>query len=275
MQQIMKHSKTLTKTRGGKSLTEEIAEIEALTAQLNQTQSGMTSIDTNFDADQIELASIHRSTGLTHYQKGDYLEALSELEKAIKILPGDLELLFYEAVCLFQLGNLERASSILTQLAELDEDHTLPRLPKMLGMILLRQHKFKEAREYLQSVLSDYNHDLQLRNMIGFAYEREGNLEEAAKVFEYILLEDPHNPNACNSLAYIYYRNGKNLSRALELVKKALEKENDNPAYLDTLGMILAKQGNHESARTALKKALNKDPQNKEILKHLTELLNL
>ncbi|MDH5717300.1 MAG: tetratricopeptide repeat protein [Spirochaetia bacterium] len=234
-----------------------------------------TKTNKEFDLDQVDLIIDLKNEATSLYKRKQYIEALGRLEEAIKILPGDLELLFFEAQCLYQLGDINRAENILSQIYKLEDSHGIKHLPKMLGLCLLRLEKFKEAEKFLRDTINNVKNDIQLKGMLGYALERQNLLDEAKEVFESILKEEPDNPNACNSLAYIYYKLNRSLDKAIALVKKALSREPENPAYLDTMGMLLMKKGNTAQARKTLKKAIKIDPKNTEIMAHLGELLKI
>lgn len=228
-----------------------------------------------FDLDEIEEVLQFKRQAIYYYGQHKYLEALSSLEQAIKIVPGDLELLFFEAQCLFQLKNLDQSEILLKQLVDLDEDERLKQLPKLYALILLKKKKFAQAEDFLQQQLPAQNihADLQLLNMLGYALERQDKLQEAEKIFKKVIKEDPENANACNSLAYIFARLEIELGEALLLVNRAIKKEPRNPAYLDTLAFIYFKKGNPSAAAKTYKAALAFDPGNSEIMAHLSATL--
>ncbi len=225
--------------------------------------------------EDFEKAFRLKEEGVRAYRKKDFVLALSSFEKVLEILPGDIEVLFWEALCLYHLGNLEKAEAILQKLLKVDTSYSLPALPKVYAYILLKKKRYKEGEDFLKKVLKERGEDLQLLNMLAHALERQNKLEEAEKILQKILSIHPENINALNSLAYVYYRQNKKLNEALDMVKKALAKEPDNPAYLDTFAMLLYKKGNTDGARRALQKALGKDPTNEELLEHLKEILKL
>ncbi len=236
---------------------------------------GMSNQDIELDLDEIDRVIRLKTDALKLYRKKNFLESLSKLEEAIKVIPGDLDLIFYEGMCLFQMGNVRRAHTIFSKLVDLDKNRSIALLPKMFSMSLLRLEKFADAEKFLKEILSTFSYDTQLQNMLGYALERQNKLLQAEETYQQILEEHPDDPNAANSLAYIYYRLNKFLDKALSLVKKALDKEPDNPAYLDTFAMVLHKRGNTDAARKALKKALEKAPKNAEILAHVNQLFGL
>lgn len=252
-----------------------LKELEEKNEQSNFAERMWEGDPPEFDLSQIDEVLRLKKSASTYYAQTKYIEALSALEKAIKIVPGDLELLYFEAQCLYQLNNLDQSEIILRQLVELDEESHIKQLPKFYAIILLKKNKFKEAEEFLQNEIptSAKNYDNQLLNMLGYALERQNKLAEAEKIFKRVIKDDPENPNACNSLAFIFARLEIELSEALTLVKRALKKEPRNPAYLDTLAYIYVKRGNKTAAVNTYKKALAIEPGNSTIMEHLSSAL--
>ncbi len=254
-----------------------LQEILTKTENLPNLKDSVCLDDSTMRSLELDLEATERITELKKdalklYRSRKIIEALQKLEDAIRLLPGDLELVYYEAMCLFQLGKYERATEIFSQLLRLDEDDQLPGVAKMLAMSLLREKRYEEAEIQIRDMLRHNRNDLQIMNMLAYALERQDKLEEAELTLNRILEKDPKNPNANNSLAFIYYRTGKDLNLALSLVKKALGREQDNPSYLDTMAMILLKKGNVAAARKALNRALQLQPNNEDILAHLVEI---
>ena len=250
------------------------AQIPAGKPNLNMAEdlSSFNSDISSLDLQQLEKIGKLKKTALLHYQGKRPLEALRVLEEAIRMLPGDLELIYYEALCLFQLGKYERVYDILSELEKLDEEKILAGLGKIRAMCLLRTSKFAEAETYIRQLLTNSKNDRQYLNMLAYALERQDKLNDAKIILQRILEKDEFNTNACNTLAYVYYRLNENLTKALELIRKALNTEPENPLYLDTLAMVLYGKGQKLQALQAIKKANFFDPQNKDIQKHLGEI---
>ena len=284
LQEIIK--KKSLEFQDGDILNEEKPEIDARSfrprsvaqPRLNDTKFNLGAVENQeveLTIDELEKVLELKSQAVNLYKRNKHLETLSVLEKAINILPGDLDLLYYEALCLFQLGTIDKATQIFEKLVELDKGHSLPSLPKMYSLCLLRLERFQEAEKYLAAILDQHSYDTQFQNMIGYAQERLGKLLDAEVTFKSILNDHAENHNALNSLAYVYYRQNSNLDEALNLVNKALELSPENPAYLDTLGVIQFKRGKVDSARKTLKRALKRAPGSSEILAHINEIFKI
>ena len=66
----------------------------------------------------------------------------------------------------------------------------------------------------------------------------------------------PTTPGVNNDLGYLYADQGKNLEKAEAMIRKAVQEEPDNCAYLDSLGWVLFKRGKVKEAVEPLEKAV-------------------
>ncbi len=105
------------------------------------------------------------------------------------------------------------------------------------------------------------------------ALERLGRHDEAAAVFEKLLEEDPDDAAVANYLGYMWADRGRNLERALELIRRAVELEPGVPAYLDSLGWVHYRLGHLEEAERWLRRALELGATDGTVLAHLGEVL--
>jgi tetratricopeptide (TPR) repeat protein len=74
--------------------------------------------------------------------------------------------------------------------------------------------------------------------MLGTVYERQGKKNEAIAEFKAAINTNPDDHLALNALGYLYAEEGINLDTAEMLIRKALEFEPNNGAYLDSLGWV-------------------------------------
>lgn len=107
----------------------------------------------------------------------------------------------------------------------------------------------------------------------GSVCERSGDLARAEKVFQECLSIYPDNHQVLNYLAYMWAEKGKNLDEGFRLVKRALELDPENGAYLDTLGWIYYMQGKHDLALEYLTRALKIIKSDAVIFDHLGDLM--
>ena len=156
----------------------------------------------------------------------------------------------------------------------MDTDNILPLLPKICSLILLKNNKFKKAKVIISNGLKENPNDSQFLNMLGYAYEKNGRKLDAKKTYKRVLTLDKDNTNACNALAYLYIPDREKHAEASDLIKKALKREPNNYAYLDTFGMLQIAVGDFEAGFKKLKAALSYSPGNQQILNHINEAVN-
>lgn len=76
-----------------------------------------------------------------------------------------------------------------------------------------------------------------------------------------------------NDLAYAWADRNVRLGEALSLITRVLTVGPDNASYLDTLGRILFKQGNHEAAAMPLSRASVLISDHPEVVIHFGDAL--
>ena len=88
-------------------------------------------------------------------------------------------------------------------------------------------------------------------------YERTGQLDTAEKLFFKAIATGEKGVVAAsqNYIAYMWAEHGEKLDKGLELIQKALAVDPENGAFLDTLGWIYYMQGRYAEALTVLEKA--------------------
>jgi tetratricopeptide (TPR) repeat protein len=106
----------------------------------------------------------------------------------------------------------------------------------------------------------------------GAACDREGQTGRAEALFEESIRLFPEVSEAFNYLAYLWAQQNVKLDRALDYSRRALAMKPDDPAYLDTLGWILFRQGNLEQALVQVSKAAEKVDDD-EINLHMGDIL--
>ncbi len=128
-----------------------------------------------------------------------------------------------------------------------------------------------------------------VRYVMSNVYLDMKNVNKAAEYLQENLKEEPNNPTYNNDLGYIWADHDMNLDESEKMIRKAIEddrkqrqKENpdakpeddeDNAAYLDSLGWVLFKKKKYKEAlEPLLKAAKQKEGQHIEILDHLGEV---
>jgi tetratricopeptide (TPR) repeat protein len=106
----------------------------------------------------------------------------------------------------------------------------------------------------------------------GSTYERQKRFDQAEEQFRKILASDPQNAMTLNYLGYMLADRGVRLEEAFGMVKKAVELEPANYAYLDSLGWVYFKMGKYDLAETNLVKASQRVNTDATVQDHLGDL---
>jgi tetratricopeptide (TPR) repeat protein len=107
----------------------------------------------------------------------------------------------------------------------------------------------------------------------GAACERAGDYTQAEKLFEKCLSLSPNLAEAQNYLGFMWADRGENLSRARELIEKAVKAEPQNAAYLDSMGWVLFKLNNFNEALKYMEDAIkNSEEEDPTIYDHLGDI---
>ncbi len=113
---------------------------------------------------------------------------------------------------------------------------------------------------------------VRVRYYLGIVYEEQGRGVLALSMWEANLAAVPEHADSNNAVAYHYAEAGEKLTEALEFIQKALSKDPENAAYLDTLGWVYYKMQRYKRAAEVLAKAAEK-MSDAIILDHLGDAL--
>lgn len=108
--------------------------------------------------------------------------------------------------------------------------------------------------------------------MRGAMYEKQKKYDEAEAEFRKVLAASPDNAAALNYLGYMLADRNVRLQEALELIKKALDNDPGNGAYLDSLGWVYYRLGRYPEAEAQLKLALDKTSRDPTVHDHLGDV---
>lgn len=157
----------------------------------------------------------------------------------------------------YRAGNIDKAKSQLLAMAEVNKEKHDPLLS--LGDILLAKEKYTEAAEIYSKAVTRIKEpkkgEWNIFYARGICYERMDKWEEAEKDFTKALELDPDQPDVLNYLAYSWLMMDRNIEKAEEMLKVAIEERPDDPHIIDSYGWALFKQGKYDDALEYIEKA--------------------
>jgi tetratricopeptide (TPR) repeat protein len=108
--------------------------------------------------------------------------------------------------------------------------------------------------------------------MLGAGSERMKKYDEAEEYFKKAISVNPQNANALNYLGYMLIDRGVRVEESIGYVKRALEIDRDNGAFLDSLGWGYFKLNQLDLAEDHLRMALERLDDNGVVHDHLGDL---
>jgi tetratricopeptide (TPR) repeat protein len=138
--------------------------------------------------------------------------------------------------------------------------------------IYQRDKKFKEAEKVLLGSEKYFTNKESYFFMLGSLYEREKDYDKSEKVFRKVLELNPKHAPTLNYLGYMWADRDMRLQEALDFLKKAVDSEPNNGAYLDSLGWVYFRLNQLDDAETYLKKAQERVRKDPTIHEHLGDL---
>jgi tetratricopeptide (TPR) repeat protein len=179
----------------------------------------------------------YRNYALWLADQGDIRTALDVILEGRDLYPDDQDLMYMEALLLDESDELVKAIQVLENLRTLQPDN--------------------------ENVLQ----------MLAALYDRTGQSARAEELYEILLSKNGENPLILNNYSYLLAEHNKDLSKAWDMIQKALSLEPENGAYLDTAAWILYRLGRYPEALNYINRALSVLPDDSEMLYHKAMIL--
>jgi tetratricopeptide (TPR) repeat protein len=205
-----------------------IATIDARQGHLDQARAHLAKARAETDTTEEQVRLFLAEADLLK-QSGQPVAALGVLDEALRIHPGEPDLLYTRALLADQLDRFEEAEANLRAILAQDPDHA-------------------EALNALGYTLADRN----LR------------LDEAFTLIDKALKLNPDNPAILDSMGWVLFRQGK-LAEAESYLRRAYAREPDGEIAAH-LAEVLAAQGRRDEALQLIQDALARDPGRRELL---------
>lgn len=200
----------------------------------------------------------------------DAAEALRLASRIQTLEPGDPEGLFCQALALASIDRKEEALAAVQALLAAEPGD---RAAGLLGSAILGElRRFPEAVAMISEVRERYPEDPEVTFRLGALLEQSGRVDSALAVFDTLLAAAPDDHRALNYAGYMCIERGIRLEQAVERVRRALELEPENGAYLDSYGWGLHRVGRTEEALDFLERAAERSPEEAVIHRHLGEV---
>ncbi len=210
----------------------------------------------------------------------NYPAALEAIRLAVRLGNDQIPSLRYQlGWVLIQADQFDEAEKVLESCVRdfAGDPDTHSRSRFLLAALYAQQSRWADAIKQYEGLIEDEKTDPDMRRRcrmgLSNAYLLNGDPDKSEKILEAVYEEDPTDVGVNNDLGYLYADHGKNLEQAEMMIRLAVAAQPDNPAYLDSLGWVLFKQGRFEEALVELKKA-NSDPEYRDatLLEHMGDV---
>lgn len=145
-------------------------------------------------------------------------------------------------------------------------------IKRLIGFAHHQLSEFEEARSYLELAVRLNPRDIFSWNLLAGLYRRAREWTPSDDAYENCLLLEPNNDLILNNYAYSLAVRGKHLERALQMIERALKKQPNSGHYLDTIGWIYYKLGQHDHALRYVQESFAVQPGSWEVCYHLSEI---
>jgi len=214
--------------------------------------------------------SVTYSSGMVRYHLGDSVAADSLLGRALADKTSPVSAWSQTAELFLDGGHEARALKLLTPLPS--RHNKEPHLLDLLGTLYFVTGLPDSAEKYLRASLAIEDENSQAWGRLGLLYIRQGKPGASDAAYDKALLHDPENVWVLNNFAYSLAERGRQLDRALEMIRQALDEEPENEAYLDTYGWIYFKKGEYQKALQYIQRSVDIGGASADVLAHLGDV---
>jgi tetratricopeptide (TPR) repeat protein len=240
---------------------QQLAEYDAAVAAFSAARA-LAPKDTTFD--------VYLTQGLLSARRFERAE--SAAREALARAPGDPRLMRLRAQALARSGRAGEAIRMLEQAMAGGDAHS-PQLALALADAYAADKRYDDAVRVVQQAETRFGEGDGFTLRLTSLYDEAGRLADAERELRRMLERDPLDATALNYLGYMLADRGLRLTEAQDLIERALKIEPGNPAYLDSLGWALFKQGRAREATEPLARAAEALPANSVIQDHYGDAL--
>jgi tetratricopeptide (TPR) repeat protein len=205
----------------------------------------------------------------------EWQKATDAAKEAVQKLPSSRDLKMVLAAQQADMGDADKALKDVRAMLKGNANSDDRQVYITLAQMYTRLRRFSDAEQALDKAeqLSSKSDDKEYVWFLrGSTFEREKRYAEAEEQFKKVLASDPEHASALNYLGYMLADQNMKLEEALGYIKRAVDLDPANGAYLDSLGWAYFRLGKYELAEDNLLKASQKINTDPTVLDHLGDL---
>ncbi len=208
----------------------------------------------------------------TYRVSKDLPAAMAEANAAVKKYPKDFDVLVAHASLLADMGKVDAAAAEVRSMLNGEKDRETY---LALAQIYEKGKNFPEMGKALDAAekLSQSKKEKEgIYFTRGAMYEKMKNYSAAEAEFRKVLESNPQNSGALNYLGYMLADRNTRLEEARDLIRKALDIEPDNGAYLDSLGWVNYRLNKLDEAEVNLRQSIERIHGDPTVYDHLGDV---
>jgi tetratricopeptide (TPR) repeat protein len=209
----------------------------------------------------------------TYRESHDIDRAIAEAKKALDEIPDDPEMTRTLAMLYGEKSDTAAAKQLLEGLLKGNDNDLEVYLD--IAQVQSRGKKYSDAEQSAEKA-EQMAHGAAGKQsawyMLGAIYERQKKFDDAEQEFRKVLDVNPNNGPVLNYYGYMLADRGVRVDEAASLIERALKQEPNNGAYLDSLGWAYYKQNKLVEAEEYLRKAIDREGNDPTILSHLADV---
>ena len=270
LQQTEKRTYDPAQLGGRIELLEQLAVMQRLA---DQTQPAVDSYRQIAALDSSRAPQVSATIIETYMGAKEFSKAQEEADAAFKKWPSDPDVRVGRASLLAEMGKTDAAVADVKKLLDGKNDRAIQ---LKLADLYVTGRKFDEAAKALDAAekLSDAQEDkIDVWFKRGAMFERMKNVPAAEAEFRKVLAVMPDNPATLNYLGYMLADRSLRLPEALAMIQKAVDRESNNGAYLDSLGWVYFRMGRLPEAEENMRRAVDLTPHDPTMHDHYAEVL--
>jgi len=181
-------------------------------------------------------------------------EAIPHLLRAIELKPDAFSFWSNLGIAYSRNQNLDEGIRAYHESLRLNPNNE--EVLKNLGLLYFKKTMFAEAYEPLVKALQLNPSSIELQMKIGLVLFKLKRDDESIKVFENVVQSDPNHLQALSGIGQILMADPQPSQRAIDVWRKLVVLDPDNPGMHNNLATVLKNSGQHDESEQACRRAL-------------------
>lgn len=214
------------------------------------------------DSSQVFLLHLIALEYANHEQ---YESAINILERSLKMYPENVDVFSLLGNFYWKIDQIDQAILIWNRCLAIEPEN----FDCLFGLAMVYDDmkEFDKSDELYQILLELQPDDPTILNNFSYSMiQREINLEKALEMVEKALLKEPENPAFLDTIGWVYFKMGE-IQKSLGYINLSLKYNESDPDVLIHKGKILSELGKTDAAKIFFEKALQIDPTKSDTLK--------